>query len=162
MLECFEINLLLCDLFIFKCKASSFVFFLEGLNADSIRQASEQLKSRWIEFCQLLSERLAWLEYQNNIIDFYGQLQRLEQTAITAENWLKAQPAPATDPATVKAQLEKCKVRNSILLYCTSCLYQQVATLSPTIFEYKSGNWTPYVSKKIIENTYSRKGRNGK
>ncbi|XP_061855821.1 dystrophin isoform X2 [Colius striatus] len=81
----------------------------EGLNADNIRQASEQLKSRWIEFCQLLSERLAWLEYQNNIIDFYSQLQQLEQTAITAENWLKAQPTPATDPATVKTQLEKCK-----------------------------------------------------
>lgn len=81
----------------------------EGLNADNIRQASEQLKSRWIEFCQLLSERLVWLEYQNSIIDFYSQLQRLEQTAITAENWLKAQPTPATDPATVKIQLEKCK-----------------------------------------------------
>ncbi|XP_074761572.1 dystrophin isoform X6 [Athene noctua] len=81
----------------------------EGLNADNIRQASEQLKSRWIEFCQLLSERVAWLEYQNNIIDFYSQLQLLEQTAITAENWLKAQPTPATDPATVKTQLEKCK-----------------------------------------------------
>ncbi|XP_042667028.1 dystrophin isoform X3 [Centrocercus urophasianus] len=81
----------------------------EGLNADNIRQASEQLKSRWIEFCQLLSERLAWLEYQNSIIDFYSQLQQLEQTAITAENWLKAQPTPATDPATVKIQLEKCK-----------------------------------------------------
>ncbi|XP_042644227.1 dystrophin isoform X9 [Tyto alba] len=81
----------------------------EGLNADNIRQASEQLKSRWIEFCQLLSERLAWLEYQNNIIDFYSQLQQLEQTAITAENWLKAQPTAATDPATVKTQLEKCK-----------------------------------------------------
>ncbi|XP_062464080.1 dystrophin isoform X14 [Pezoporus occidentalis] len=81
----------------------------EGLNADNIRQASEQLKSRWIEFCQLLSERLAWLEYQNNVIDFYSQLQQLEQTAVTAENWLKAQPTPATDPATVKTQLEKCK-----------------------------------------------------
>ncbi|KAM9567426.1 dystrophin isoform 10-T10 [Guaruba guarouba] len=81
----------------------------EGLNADNIRQASEQLKSRWIGFCQLLSERLAWLEYQNNIIDFYYQLQQLEQTAVTAENWLKAQPTPATDPATVKTQLEKCK-----------------------------------------------------
>uniref|UniRef100_A0A669QI21 Dystrophin n=1 Tax=Phasianus colchicus TaxID=9054 RepID=A0A669QI21_PHACC len=81
----------------------------EGLNADNIRQASEQLKSRWIEFCQLLSERLAWLEYQNSIIDFYSQLQQLEQTAIIAENWLKAQPTPATDPATVKIQLEKCK-----------------------------------------------------
>ncbi|XP_017689430.1 PREDICTED: dystrophin isoform X8 [Lepidothrix coronata] len=81
----------------------------EGLNPDNIRQASEQLKSRWIEFSQLLSERLAWLEYQNNIIDFYSQLQQLEQTTITAENWLKAQPTPATDPATVKTQLEKCK-----------------------------------------------------
>ncbi|XP_061309334.1 dystrophin isoform X13 [Pezoporus flaviventris] len=81
----------------------------EGLNADNIRQGSEQLKSRWIEFCQLLSERLAWLEYQNNVIDFYSQLQQLEQTAVTSENWLKAQPTPATDPATVKTQLEKCK-----------------------------------------------------
>ncbi|NXM47158.1 DMD protein, partial [Gymnorhina tibicen] len=81
----------------------------EGLNPDNIRQASEQLKSRWIEFCQLLSERLAWLEYQNSIIDFYSQLQQLEQTAIAAENWLKAQPTPATDPATVKTQLERCK-----------------------------------------------------
>ncbi|XP_071424824.1 dystrophin isoform X4 [Pithys albifrons albifrons] len=81
----------------------------EGLNPDNVRQASKQLKTRWIEFCQLLSERLAWLEYQNNIIDFYSQLQQLEQTAITAENWLKAQPTPAMDPATVKTQLEKCK-----------------------------------------------------
>ncbi|XP_048719602.2 dystrophin isoform X6 [Caretta caretta] len=81
----------------------------EGLNADNIKQASEQLNSRWTEFCQLLSERLAWLEYQNNIIAFYSQLQQLERTAITAENWLKVQPTSAADPATVKIQLEKCK-----------------------------------------------------
>lgn len=77
-----------------------------------------------MEFCQLLSERLAWLEYQNNIIAFYSKLQQLEQTAITAENWLKAQPTPAADPATVKTQLEKCKVRDSVptllLLYLIS------------------------------------------
>ncbi|XP_061483366.1 dystrophin isoform X4 [Rhineura floridana] len=81
----------------------------EGLNADNIKQASEQLNNRWIEFCQLLSERLAWLDYQNNIIAFYSQLQQLEQTVITAENWLKAQPTPAADPAAVKTQLDKCK-----------------------------------------------------
>ncbi|XP_048351416.1 dystrophin isoform X1 [Sphaerodactylus townsendi] len=81
----------------------------EGLNADNIKQASEQLNNRWIEFCQLLSERLAWLEYQNNIIAFYSQLQQLEQTVITAENWLKAQPAQVADPAAVKFQLEKCQ-----------------------------------------------------
>uniref|UniRef100_A0A8D2LLG3 Dystrophin n=1 Tax=Varanus komodoensis TaxID=61221 RepID=A0A8D2LLG3_VARKO len=81
----------------------------EGLNADNIKQASEQLNNRWIEFCQLLSERLAWLEYQNNIIAFYSQLQQLEQTVIAAENWLKAQPTPAADPDAVKTQLDKCK-----------------------------------------------------
>nr|XP_034970272.1 dystrophin isoform X6 [Zootoca vivipara] len=81
----------------------------EGLNADNIKQASEQLNNRWIEFCQLLSERLAWLEYQNNIIAFYSQLQQLEQTVITAENWLKAQPTPMADPGAVKTQLDKCK-----------------------------------------------------
>ncbi|XP_078246603.1 dystrophin isoform X10 [Pogona vitticeps] len=81
----------------------------EGLNADNIKQASEQLNNRWIEFCQLLSERLAWLEYQNNIIAFYSQLQQMEQTVITTENWLKAQPKPAADPDAVKTQLDKCK-----------------------------------------------------
>ncbi|XP_069495183.1 dystrophin isoform X3 [Ambystoma mexicanum] len=81
----------------------------DGLNADSIHQASEQLNSRWIEFCQLASERLTWLEYQNNIIAFYSALQQLEQTAITAENWLKVQPTPAAEANAVKTQLEKCK-----------------------------------------------------
>ncbi|KAM3837732.1 dystrophin isoform 2-T2 [Vipera latastei] len=83
----------------------------DGLNADNIKQASEQLNNRWIEFCQLLSERLAWLEYQNNIIAFYSQLQQLEQTVITVENWMKAQllPAAAADPDVVKTQLDRCK-----------------------------------------------------
>ncbi|XP_063161281.1 dystrophin isoform X1 [Candoia aspera] len=81
----------------------------DGLNADNIKQASEQLNNRWIEFCQLLSERLAWLEYQNNIIAFYSQLQQLEQTVITVENWMKAQLVQAADPDAVKTQLDKCK-----------------------------------------------------
>ncbi|XP_039185584.1 dystrophin isoform X3 [Crotalus tigris] len=82
----------------------------DGLNADNIKQASEQLNNRWIEFCQLLSERLAWLEYQNNIIAFHSQLQQLEQTVITVENWMKAQLLPAAaDPDAVKAQLDRCK-----------------------------------------------------
>lgn len=85
--------------------------FLEGVNADSIKQASEQLNSRWIEFSQLLSERLNWLEYQNNIITFYNQLQQLEQMTTTAENWLKTQPTTTSEPTAVKSQLKSCKVR---------------------------------------------------
>ncbi|XP_064429974.1 dystrophin isoform X7 [Mirounga angustirostris] len=81
----------------------------EGVNADSIKQASEQLNSRWIEFCQLLSERLNWLEYQNNIITFYNQLQQLEQMTTTAENWLKTQPTTTSEPTTIKSQLKICK-----------------------------------------------------
>ncbi|XP_027947133.1 dystrophin [Eumetopias jubatus] len=81
----------------------------EGVNADSIKQATEQLNSRWIEFCQLLSERLNWLEYQNNIITFYNQLQQLEQMTTTAENWLKTQPTTISEPTTIKSQLKICK-----------------------------------------------------
>ncbi|XP_017733000.1 PREDICTED: dystrophin-like, partial [Rhinopithecus bieti] len=82
---------------------------VEGVNADSIKQASEQLNSRWIEFCQLLSERLNWLEYQNNIITFYNQLQQLEQMTTTAENWLKIQPTTPLEPTAIKSQLKICK-----------------------------------------------------
>ncbi|XP_025133022.3 dystrophin isoform X2 [Bubalus bubalis] len=81
----------------------------EGVNADSIKQASEQLNSRWIEFCQLLSERLNWLEYQNIVIAFYNQLQQLEQMTTTAENWLKTQPTTPSEPTAVKSQLKNCK-----------------------------------------------------
>ncbi|MGH0119294.1 UNVERIFIED_CONTAM: hypothetical protein FKN15_025765, partial [Acipenser sinensis] len=81
----------------------------EGLNADDIKQASEQLNSRWVEFCQLLGERLAWLQYQNKILAFYTQLQQIEQAVVTAENWLRSQQAPAADPEPIKLQLEKCK-----------------------------------------------------
>ncbi|XP_045154596.1 dystrophin isoform X2 [Echinops telfairi] len=81
----------------------------EGVNAESIKQASEQLNSRWVEFCQLLSERLNWLEYQNNIITFYNQLQQLEQITTTAENWWKTPLTSTSDPTVIKSQLKMCK-----------------------------------------------------
>nr|XP_033805580.1 dystrophin isoform X6 [Geotrypetes seraphini] len=81
----------------------------EGLNADNIKQASEQLNSRWTEFCQLLKERLVWLQYQKDIIAFYSQLQHLEQATLSTESWLRTQGTPATQEEMLKAQLEKCK-----------------------------------------------------
>ncbi|XP_053311034.1 dystrophin isoform X1 [Spea bombifrons] len=81
----------------------------DGLNTDSIKQASQHLNNRWTDFCQLLSERLSWLEYQNSILAFYSQLQQLEQAVISAENWLKAQSTPTEEANAVKIQLEKCK-----------------------------------------------------
>ncbi|KAL6041791.1 hypothetical protein STEG23_012296 [Scotinomys teguina] len=81
----------------------------KGVNAESIIQASEQLNSRWTEFCQLLTERVNWLEYQNNIIAFYNQLQHLEQMTTTAENWLKTQPTTPSEAIAIKSQLKICK-----------------------------------------------------
>lgn len=86
------------------------------------------MNSRWTDFCQLLSERLSWLEYQNSIIAFYSQLQQLEQTAITAENWLKAQTITASEAEAVKMQLQKCKVRGIIC-----CLLNSVAQTLHTV-----------------------------
>ncbi|XP_041067968.1 dystrophin isoform X1 [Carcharodon carcharias] len=82
----------------------------EGISsADDIKQASEQLHNRWEEFCQLLVERVDWLQYQSKIIAVSSQLQQLEQAVISAESWLKAQQPPATESDTAKIQLEKCK-----------------------------------------------------
>lgn len=94
-----------------------FFLILDGLNVDNIKQSSQHLNSRWTDFCQLLSERLSWLEYQNSIIAFYSQLQQLEQTTITAENWLKAQSLRADETEAVKMQLQKCKVGETICYF---------------------------------------------
>ncbi|XP_059506330.1 dystrophin isoform X10 [Stegostoma tigrinum] len=82
----------------------------EGIStADDIKQASEQLQNRWEEFCQLLVERMDWLQYQSKIIAVSSQLQQLDQAVISAESWLKAQQPLATESDTAKVQLEKCK-----------------------------------------------------
>uniref|UniRef100_A0A8C9U026 Dystrophin n=1 Tax=Scleropages formosus TaxID=113540 RepID=A0A8C9U026_SCLFO len=81
----------------------------EGLKADDIQQAAEQLNSRWVEFCALLDERLSWLAYQTKVLAFYNQFQQLEQAVVTAENWLKGQQPPASEPEPLRVQLERCK-----------------------------------------------------
>ncbi|XP_078264997.1 dystrophin isoform X3 [Rhinoraja longicauda] len=82
----------------------------EGISsADDIKQASEQLQKRWDEFCQLLLERMDWLQYQDKIINVSSQLQQLKQAMTASENWLKAQHSPASESDTAKIQLEKCK-----------------------------------------------------
>uniref|UniRef100_A0A8C9WAK2 Dystrophin n=1 Tax=Scleropages formosus TaxID=113540 RepID=A0A8C9WAK2_SCLFO len=86
------------------------LFSVEGLKADDIQQAAEQLNSRWVEFCALLDERLSWLAYQTKVLAFYNQFQQLEQAVVTAENWLKGQQPPASEPEPLRVQLERCKV----------------------------------------------------
>lgn len=39
----------------------------EGSRADDIAQAAEQLNQRWVGFCALLAEKLAWLTYQAKV-----------------------------------------------------------------------------------------------
>ncbi|XP_069746216.1 dystrophin isoform X6 [Narcine bancroftii] len=82
----------------------------EGISsADDVKEASEQLKKRWEDFCQLLLERVDWLKCQEKIIAVSSMLQQFEQAVTSSESWLKARQSPATEVDTAKIELEKCK-----------------------------------------------------
>uniref|UniRef100_A0A3Q1JKZ4 Dystrophin n=1 Tax=Anabas testudineus TaxID=64144 RepID=A0A3Q1JKZ4_ANATE len=81
----------------------------EGSRADDIAQAAEQLNQRWVGFCALLEDRLAWLAYQTKVLAFYNLYEQCEQAVDTSENWLKVQAPPAFEPEPLKVQLERCR-----------------------------------------------------
>ncbi|KTG32006.1 hypothetical protein cypCar_00017103, partial [Cyprinus carpio] len=86
----------------------------DGQNSEDIQQAAQQLRARWVDFCSLLAERLAWLAYQTKVLAFYNLFQQLEQAVGTAENWLKVQSPPACEPEPLRIQLERCRVTTSV------------------------------------------------
>lgn len=90
--------------------------FIDGQNSDDIQQAAQQLHARWVEFCSLLAERLAWLAYQTKVLAFYNLFHNLEQMVANSENWLKIQQPPACEPEPLRIQLERCRV--------TICVFQ--------------------------------------
>ncbi|KAM6893658.1 dystrophin [Xenentodon cancila] len=81
----------------------------EGSRADDIAQAADQLNQRWVGFCALLADRLAWLAYQTKVLAFYNLFEQCEQTVDNSENWLKVQAPPACDPEALKIQLDRCR-----------------------------------------------------
>ncbi|XP_070711943.1 dystrophin [Pempheris klunzingeri] len=81
----------------------------EGSRADDIAQAAEQLNQRWVGFCALLADRLAWLAYQTKVLAFYSLYEQCEQAVDNSENWLKVQAPPASDPEPLKIQLDRCR-----------------------------------------------------
>ncbi|XP_053728438.1 dystrophin isoform X6 [Synchiropus splendidus] len=81
----------------------------EGSRADDIAQAAEQLNQRWVGFCALLADRLAWLAYQTKVLAFYNLYEQCEQAVENSENWLKVQQPPASEPEPLKVQLERCR-----------------------------------------------------
>ncbi|XP_017313017.1 dystrophin isoform X2 [Ictalurus punctatus] len=81
----------------------------DGQNSDDIQQAAQQLHARWVEFCSLLAERLAWLAYQTKVLAFYNLFHNLEQMVANSENWLKIQQPPACEPEPLRIQLERCR-----------------------------------------------------
>ncbi len=89
-------------------------FCKDGHNSEDIQQAAQQLRARWVDFCALLAERLAWLAYQTKVLAFYNLFQQLEQAVATAENWLKVQSPPACEPEPLRIQLERCRVSTSV------------------------------------------------
>ncbi|XP_049425588.1 dystrophin isoform X1 [Epinephelus fuscoguttatus] len=81
----------------------------EGSRADDIAQAADQLNQRWVGFCALLAERLAWLAYQTKVLAFYSLYEQCEQAVDSSENWLKVQAPPASEPEPLKVQLDRCR-----------------------------------------------------
>uniref|UniRef100_A0A4W6EVZ2 Dystrophin n=1 Tax=Lates calcarifer TaxID=8187 RepID=A0A4W6EVZ2_LATCA len=88
----------------------------EGSRADDIAQAAEQLNQRWVGFCSLLTDRLAWLAYQTKVLAFYNLYEQCEQAVDSSENWLKVQAPPASEPEPLKVQLDRCRVSEIIRL----------------------------------------------
>lgn len=84
--------------------------FIDGQNSDDIQQASQQLQTRWVEFCALLADRLTWLAYQTKVLAFYNLFHELEQAVANSENWLKVQQPPACEAQPLRIQLERCRV----------------------------------------------------
>ncbi|XP_028281420.1 dystrophin isoform X2 [Parambassis ranga] len=81
----------------------------EGTRAEDIAQAAEQLNQRWVGFCALLADRLAWLAYQTKVLAFYSLYEQCEQAVDNSENWLKVQAPPASEPEPLKVQLDRCR-----------------------------------------------------
>ncbi|XP_037829862.1 dystrophin isoform X1 [Kryptolebias marmoratus] len=81
----------------------------EGSRADDIAQAADQLNQRWVGFCTLLADRLAWLAYQTKVLAFYSLYEQSEQAVDNSENWLKVQAPPASEPEPLKVQLDRCR-----------------------------------------------------
>ncbi|XP_053333050.1 dystrophin isoform X2 [Clarias gariepinus] len=104
----------------------------DGQNSDDIQQAAQQLHARWVEFCSLLAERLAWLAYQTKLLAFYNLFHNLEQIVSNSENWLKIQQPPACEPELLRIQLERCRdeiARLSVLEPEMKHLHEQLQEL---------------------------------
>ncbi|KAK7166628.1 hypothetical protein R3I93_006395 [Phoxinus phoxinus] len=111
----------------------------DGQNSEDIEQAAQQLRARWVDFCALLAERLAWLAYQTKVLAFYNLFQQLEQAVGTAENWLKVQSPPACEPEPLRIQLERCRDEIARL----SALQPQVDKLHEQLQELRQKEETP-------------------
>uniref|UniRef100_A0A673BG93 Dystrophin n=1 Tax=Sphaeramia orbicularis TaxID=375764 RepID=A0A673BG93_9TELE len=108
---------------------------MHGSRADDIAQAAEQLNQRWVGFCALLADRLAWLAYQTKVLAFYSLFEQCEQAVDSSENWLKVQAPPASEPEPLKVQLDRCREEVARL----ASLQPQVDLLEKRLKELKEG-----------------------
>ncbi|XP_076838749.1 dystrophin isoform X3 [Brachyhypopomus gauderio] len=111
----------------------------DGQNSDDIQQAAQQLRARWVDFCALLAERLAWLAYQTKVLAFYNLFQELEQVVANSENWLKVQQPPACEAEPLRVQLERCRDEIARL----SAVQPQVQQLQQQLGELREKEETP-------------------
>uniref|UniRef100_A0AAY5ESK3 Dystrophin n=1 Tax=Electrophorus electricus TaxID=8005 RepID=A0AAY5ESK3_ELEEL len=112
-----------------------------GQNSDDIQQAAQQLHARWVDFCTLLAERLAWLAYQTKVLAFYNLFQELEQVVANSENWLKVQQPPACEAEPLRIQLERCRDEIARL----AAVQPQVEQLHEQLRDLREKEETPFL-----------------
>ncbi|XP_035390530.1 dystrophin isoform X1 [Electrophorus electricus] len=113
----------------------------DGQNSDDIQQAAQQLHARWVDFCTLLAERLAWLAYQTKVLAFYNLFQELEQVVANSENWLKVQQPPACEAEPLRIQLERCRDEIARL----AAVQPQVEQLHEQLRDLREKEETPFL-----------------
>uniref|UniRef100_A0A4W3HNV5 Utrophin n=1 Tax=Callorhinchus milii TaxID=7868 RepID=A0A4W3HNV5_CALMI len=72
------------------------LFLVEGLSAEEVKHTQEKVSEEWKDCCQQIDELQSRIQDQEKINSIYEELQELEKTLKSREDWLKNMDRAAT------------------------------------------------------------------
>uniref|UniRef100_A0A4W3HNV9 Utrophin n=1 Tax=Callorhinchus milii TaxID=7868 RepID=A0A4W3HNV9_CALMI len=88
------------------------LFLVEGLSAEEVKHTQEKVSEEWKDCCQQIDELQSRIQDQEKINSIYEELQELEKTLKSREDWLKNMDRAATGQDVSKTK-ESCQVNIS-------------------------------------------------
>uniref|UniRef100_A0A4W3HNI6 Utrophin n=1 Tax=Callorhinchus milii TaxID=7868 RepID=A0A4W3HNI6_CALMI len=85
------------------------LFLVEGLSAEEVKHTQEKVSEEWKDCCQQIDELQSRIQDQEKINSIYEELQELEKTLKSREDWLKNMDRAATGQDVSKTK-ESCQV----------------------------------------------------